>query len=125
MFLMSCAQSVRLCCIERTMFPFQPSLHLILCPSTIQLVQSGGPLPFPLLPAESGLPLCGGGAGSLMDRGKNRPLREAPVQQVHLQTSLTVKLLAKAFILFYSPCVYYICSLRVKETKILDLRIKR
>ncbi|XP_045930283.1 ETS domain-containing transcription factor ERF-like [Micropterus dolomieu] len=31
-----------------------------------QLVQSC-PLPFPLLPAESGLPLCGG-AGSLMDR---------------------------------------------------------
>ncbi|XP_040000398.1 ETS translocation variant 3-like protein [Xiphias gladius] len=31
-----------------------------------QLVQSG-PLPVPLLPAESGLPLCGG-AGSLMDR---------------------------------------------------------
>eukprot|EP00064_Thunnus_orientalis_P021560 superscaffoldBa00006622_g21725 len=32
----------------------------------ILLVQSG-PLPFPLLPAESGLPLCGG-AGSVMDR---------------------------------------------------------
>nr|XP_020507683.1 ETS translocation variant 3-like protein [Labrus bergylta] len=35
-------------------------------PSSHQLVQSG-PLPFPLLPSESGLPLCGG-AASMMDR---------------------------------------------------------
>lgn len=34
----------------------------------LQLVQSGS-LPFPLLPAESGAPLCGG-AGSGMNRGK-------------------------------------------------------
>ncbi|KAG7236629.1 hypothetical protein INR49_000753, partial [Caranx melampygus] len=36
-----------------------------------QLVQ-GGPLPFPLLPADSGLPVCGG-AGSVTDRGKRAP----------------------------------------------------
>ncbi|XP_074545433.1 transcriptional regulator ERG [Halichoeres trimaculatus] len=35
-------------------------------PSSHQLIQSS-PLPFPLLPPESGLPLCGG-AGSVMDR---------------------------------------------------------
>ncbi|MEQ2241154.1 hypothetical protein ILYODFUR_022483, partial [Ilyodon furcidens] len=43
---------------------FHPSI--ILRPSTQQLVHRA-PLPFPFLPAESGLPLCGG-VGSLMDR---------------------------------------------------------
>ncbi|KAI3374659.1 hypothetical protein L3Q82_021236, partial [Scortum barcoo] len=54
-------------CTNGSVFSFQPpSSHLALHPFALQLVQCG-PLPFPLLPSESGLPLCGG-AGSVMDR---------------------------------------------------------
>ncbi|XP_044225037.1 ETS domain-containing transcription factor ERF-like isoform X1 [Thunnus albacares] len=46
--------------------PSPPAPPVPPAPPNHQLVQSS-PLPFPLLPAESGLPLCGG-AGSVMDR---------------------------------------------------------